>query len=83
MPYQGCSPMNWAEMLDKKGVAKEEKQIYEQIEGKLSTLKKIVQGNRDQLVYGAASGCECQRNWSGLKIIYRSEYQGVLRINRQ
>lgn len=41
-----------AEMLDKKGVAKEEKQIYEQIEGKLSTLARLSRATGINLFMG-------------------------------
>lgn len=41
-----------AEMLDKKGVAKEEKAIYEQIEGKLSTLARLSRATGINLFMG-------------------------------
>ena len=41
-----------AEMLDKKGVAKEEKVIYEQIEGKLSTLARLSRATGINLFMG-------------------------------
>lgn len=66
-------------MLDKKGVAKEEKQIYEQIEGKLSTLARLSRATGINLFMGVQRP-DANVLTGQIKIIYRSEYQGVLRI---